>query len=55
MEDILEITIDDLACIKQLIEVSTRNGLVAPEGLTSLGQLYDKISIILNAESIDID
>jgi hypothetical protein len=55
MDEILEITVDDLYNIKQLIEVSAKNGLLHPEGLTSIGKLYDKIAGILNTESIDND
>ena len=55
MDEVLEITVDDLDIIKQLIEVSAKNGLLHPEGLTSIGKLYDKITGILNTESIDSD
>ena len=55
MDEILEITVDELDNIKQLIEVSAKNGLLHPEGLTSIGKLYDKITGILNTESIDSD
>jgi hypothetical protein len=55
MDDIFEITIDDLNSIKQLVEVSAKNGLISPEGLAPMGKLYDKITSILNTESIDND
>jgi hypothetical protein len=55
MDEVLEITVDDLDIIKQLIEVATKNGLLHPEGLASIGKLYDKIIGILNTESIDND
>lgn len=47
MEDVFEITTNDLDLIKQLIEVSTKNGLISPNALTPLGNLYDRIVHIL--------
>jgi hypothetical protein len=56
MDDIFEITIEDLDIIKQLIEVTTKNGLILPSGLQAIGSLYNKIeSIISNTESTSND
>ena len=55
MDEVLEITVDDLDIIKQLIVISAKNGLLHPEGLAPIGKIYDMITSKLNTESIDND
>lgn len=56
MEISLEITTDDLDVIKQLIEISTKNGLISPKSLVTIGTLYEKIdSLLSNINSLDIE
>ena len=55
MEDVFEITIEDLDIIKQLIEVVTKNGLILPGSLAQIGNLYNRIDHIINTEDVGRD
>lgn len=43
-----QITVADLALIKNLIEVSSSRGAFKADELSTVGQIYDKLSEFLN-------
>lgn len=44
-----DLNLNDLAAIRNLIEVVTQRGAFKANELTSAGQLYDKLTAFLNA------
>lgn len=56
MDEILEITVEDLDIVKQLIEISAKNGLISPGNFIAVGNLYIKlVNIITNIDSSNDD
>lgn len=56
MDDFLEITTEDIDIIKQLIEISAKNGHISPINFISVGNLYNKLlSVITKIDSSNDD
>ena len=43
-----QITISDLATIKELIDLACTRGAFRGEEMTSVGEIYDKLTVFLN-------
>ena len=46
-----ELTITDLAAIKQIIDVASSRGAFKPNEMMTVGQTYSKLELFLNAVS----
>jgi cell division protein FtsL len=44
-----ELTVTDLAAIKQIIDVASQRGAFRPNEMTTVGQIYTKLETFLNA------
>lgn len=56
MDEFLEISTEDLDIVKQLIEISAKNGSIPPSCFSAVGNLYNKIlNIITKTDSLDGD
>jgi hypothetical protein len=48
MENDIQITVADLALLKNLVEVASSRGAFKADELSTVGQVYDKLNIFLN-------
>ena len=44
-----ELTVTDLAAVKQIIDVASQRGAFRPNEMTTVGQIYTKLETFLNA------
>lgn len=47
MEDIFEISVEDLSLIKQIIEISSQKGIIPIDNFIQVGSLYEKIVSVI--------
>lgn len=56
MDEFFEISVEDLDIVKQLIELSAKNGSISPSCFKEVGDLYNKIlTIISKTDSLGDD
>lgn len=48
MEDIFEISVEDLDLIKQLIEITSQKGIIPLDNFIRVGSLYEKIVNVIS-------
>jgi hypothetical protein len=48
MEDIFEISVEDLDLIKQLIEIASQKGIIPLDNFIQVGSLYEKIVNVIS-------
>jgi len=48
-EEAPELTVNDLAAIKQVIDVASQRGAFKPNEMVSVGSIYGKLETFLNA------